>query len=438
MNEAFLQFVWQHKLLERPLVSTNGLSLVVLRPGTLNRDAGPDFFDARILVDGVQLVGNVEVHVRASDWKRHHHASDAAYNNVILHAVYDDDAPISLQNGTKPLTLELNRFIPDAVWSNYHALLNPPPELPVPCQQRLAQIPPFLLNSFLQRLVVQRLEAKTALVARFLSDSHGSWEHACYWLLAHYFGGKVNAFPFELLAKATDFRLIHRWKDQPLRIEALLMGQAGFLCNFLNDDFPRTLQADYDAIRRATGLNPISPSLWKFFGMRPSSFPTVRISQFAHLLSRSPNLFSLLLDCSDVSQIVALFDVHASDYWSSHFRFDQPSSSHCVKHLGTTLIHSLIINAWVPLLFEYGRQHADEHRKAQAFSLLEQLPPESNAILRRWASVGLSADNAALSQALILLHNDYCSQHRCLDCRIGFYVMRDAPLPAPPPLPPDE
>lgn len=422
MTEAFLQYIWQHRLLQGDLQTAEGLPVVVERPGQLNRDAGPDFFDARVKIGDTLWAGNVEVHVKASDWNAHRHATNRAYDNVVLHVVYKNDAPVTLQNCHPLPTLELCDHIPDALWANYESLMNPPAPLPVPCADRLQTIPGFYVDSQLERLLLERLERKCTLVRRLLDESHGSWEHCCYWLLARYFGGKTNAEPFELLAKSTDLRLLARWRDNPQRVEALLMGQAGLLEGDFDEPYPRQLQADYAALRQGASLTPLEPHLWKFFRIRPGSFPTLRISQFAQLMCQSQNLFSHLFDAPDAAALQRYFTLTASDYWRTHYRFGVPSPE-CDKHVGRAFADMLIINAWVPLLFEYGVQHGDQSCKDRAVALLQQLPSENNLVIRQWRAVGLAADNAARTQALLQLYNEHCSRRDCLHCGIGYKII---------------
>ena len=414
MNEAFLQYVWRHKLLQGgEFMSTDGHTLRIVRQGELNNDAGPDFFNARVAIDGV--------HVRTSDWNAHHHSQDKAYNNIVLHVVYEHDTDILLQNGKRPVTLELKPYIDPKLIERYDSLMQADDD--IPCADRLGEMPGFILDGWLDRLTAERIESKAEVVRRLLGESHGGWEQTCYWLLARYFGGRVNALAFELLAKATDQRLLARWKDDPQRLEALLMGQAGLLEGYFEDDYPRQLQADYEAIRTGAGLRPIDAYLWKFYRIRPSSFPTIRISQFANLVATSSNLFSTLLGMTDAAQIAALFNQPAAEYWCSHYRFDQPSPSH-PKAVGRAQAEMLVINAWVPLLFVYGTVHGQQQYKDQAIDLLQQLKAENNNIIRRWKNVGIAADTAARSQALLQLHNSYCLNHRCLDCTIGYNLIK--------------
>lgn len=422
MSELFLQYVWQHQLLEGELRTCDGLVVKVEKPGLLNRDSGPDFFDAHLRIGDTLWVGNVEVHVHSSDWNLHKHSTDHAYDNVVLHVVYVHDTAITLQNCRELPTLCIADNIQNSLWDNYEALVHPPEPIPIPCVNHLHKVSSLYVNSALERLTIERLEAKCALVRQMLSDSRGNWEQCCYWLLAHYFGGKANSFPFELLAKSTDMGLLARWRDKPQRIEALLMGQAGLLEGFFDDEYPRQLQIDYQALRQGANLTPIAGYLWKFFRLRPNNFPTIRISQFARLISQSHALFSHLLDTPDAKQLQQFFDVAASDYWTHHYQFDKPSPGK-PKKLGASFVDVLIINAWVPLLFEYGNQHGMQEYKDQAVSILEQIKPESNHIIRQWSDAGVRAQNASQSQALIQLYQSHCNQHDCLRCMIGYKIL---------------
>lgn len=424
MTEAFLHYVWQQQMLSGGLTTTEGQPVVVLKAGELNRDAGPDFFNARLKIGDMEWAGNVEIHIHSSDWKVHRHDRDAAYNNVVLHVVYEDDRPIQLENGKIPPTLELKHYLHPSLVANYESLMAPREGRGIPCASRVGEVPPFVMHSFMERLLVERIETKAETVRRLLTESHGNWEQTCYWLMARYFGGKVNALPFELLAKATDLRLLARWRNDRTRVEAILMGQAGFLEGYFEDDYPRALQADYSPLQAATQMRPIEAYLWKFYRMRPSSFPTIRLSQFADFVSQSTHLFSQLLSITDVKEMEQLFNREAAPYWNNHYRFDQPSGKSVVKRIGKMQADLLIINAWVPLLFVYGAEHGNQQYKDQAVQLLQQLAPEDNVVIRQWKEAGVESTHAGDSQALLQLKDHYCAQRRCLECRIGYHILK--------------
>lgn len=431
MTEAFLHYIWQHQFFARSnqqkpapgLTTVDGQPVVVLRAGEPNHDAGPDFFNARLRIGGVEWVGNVEIHIHSSDWDSHRHSSDPAYNNVVLHVVYEHDADITLQNGRIPPTLEVKGYLHPSLVASYEALMKPSAN-GIPCESRVGEVPQFLCSSFMERLVVERLEDKTTIVRRLLEESRGNWEQTCYWLIARYLGGKVNALPFELLAKVTDPRLLARWRDNRQRVEALLMGQAGLLDCYFEDEYPRALQADYEALRSAAGLTPIGDYLWKYHCLRPSSFPTIRISQLADLMAQTDNLFATLLEMTDVKALEHFFSRRAAPYWDNHYLFEQPTTKSSVKHIGRVQADLLIINAWIPLLFVYGADRGRQSYKDRALGLLAQLPPESNTVIRRWRTAGIDPVNAAQSQALLQLSSAYCSNRRCLQCRIGHHLLK--------------
>ena len=423
MNESFLQYVWQHRLLEGDLCTVDGQPVIIESPGLLNRDAGPDFTNARVWIGGTLWAGNIEVHVLTSDWNRHHHSLDRAYDNVILHVVYQHDTPLTLHDGHPLPTLALHDHIPQPLWDNYEALVHPPKPIPVPCASKLKELSPHYVAACLDRLLLDRLENKCADMQRLLERSCGDWEQCLLLALAHYFGGTANALPFELLTLSTPYTILARWRDQPQREEALLMGQAGLLEGYFDDDYPRQLQADYQAIRNAARLSPVSSHLWRFARMRPNGFPTIRISQFSQLVCRSASLFSRLLETTSADSLRQLFTLTASPYWDNHYRFDSPSPGK-PKRTGAQFTQSLIINAWVPLLFLYGSQHAQQSLKDRAVDLLQQLPPEDNRIVRLYRSAGIEPAHAAHTQALLQLHHGYCSPRNCLNCHIGYKIIQ--------------
>lgn len=423
MTEAFLQYIWQHRLLEGPLTTVDGLPVVVERPGEHNLDAGPDFFDARMTVDGIRWAGNVEVHINASDWHLHHHNDDPNYHNVILHVVYCYDADIRLPDGRILPTMELRRHIPQGVWDRYDQLMHPADGETIACASRIADIPDFLIHAANERLAAERLERKVGEAQHLLDETRGDWDEACYRLMARSFGGKVNALPFELLAKTTPLSLLAKIKHRPLSVEALFFGQSGLLEDEFADDYPSSLQREYAYLRASYRLQPMPGHLWKFFRLYPASFPTLRISQFANLLLHTDNLFSKMLDGANVDTLRQLFCCETDPYWMNHYLFDQLAPSR-PKRLGRSVVDRILINAWVPLLFAYGKLHDSDQHKEQALSLLQQLPAERNRIVDRWTDLGLQPDNAAQSQSLIQRYNEYCQRHRCLDCNLAFRLLK--------------
>lgn len=422
MKEVFLQYVWQHRLYLGDLRTSDGSPVVVDYPGEPNRHAGPDFLNARLRIGGVLWAGNVEVHVDASDWVAHHHETDDNYNNVVLHVVFRGDLPARLHNGRLVPTLCLEPYVPSEVLAAYESLVHSSPDTDVACLSSAAALPSLTIQQCLDRYVVERLERKSDDVQRLLTDSMGSWETCCYQMVARYFGGQANGFAFELLAKMTPLSLVAKVRDSRFRVEALLMGQAGLLQADFHDEYPNRLRREYEYMQKAYTLHPMASHLWRFARMRPVGFPTIRISQLSHLLSQPHHLFAALRDTDSLDTLRSLFCLSASDYWNDHYTFDKPSRP-CHKTTGTMFADLLIINAWAPLLFQYGVQHGDQASKDRAVELLRRLPPETNHIVTLFHPL-VSPDNAAQSQALVQMYNEHCSQRDCLQCPICYGVLR--------------
>lgn len=417
MNEDLLYYIWQQKLFDHTeLRSTEGEALTIVHPGVRNHDSGPDFTQARVRVDDDLLVGNVEIHVNASDWKKHRHHIDKAYSNVVLHVVYQNDT----QNGSFP-TLELREKINTELLHRYNQLMLS--RSWIPCEKQIGQLDALFIKSGLHRLLIERMEQKTHDIAERHVKNRNSWEETCYQTTAKYFGLKANAIAFELLAQSLPLRVIAKHKNSLLQIEALLFGQAGFLQDDFKDDYPNQLKKEYQFLQKKYELKPLEAHLWKFMRMRPAAFPTIRIAQFAKLLYRSSHLFSKLMESKNIKQIMELLEAEPSEYWLTHYRFDAPSVNK-KKLPGSDFLHTIIINAFVPLLFIYGKSKGDVGCQDKALSLLEELPAEENSIIERWKSLGIACNSAYESQALLQLKNGSCSHKQCLKCYVGNRLLK--------------
>jgi hypothetical protein len=422
MNEALLQFLWQHNLYNTVgLVTSGGEPLVVINSGRPNRDAGPDFAEARIKVGNTVLVGNVEMHMRSSDWFRHGHEKDSAYKNLILHAVYEND--IEDVAAGMP-TVELKGHISAEVIARYSGLVGSKEKLP--CAGRLEAVKELTKESWLSRLLAERWEQKLGDWNVLLQNSAEDWSNLLYWRLAANFGFKTNAVPFLLLAQSLPLNIPTRHKDNLVQLEALFFGQAGMLDVDFNDDYPRQLQREYDYLRKKYSLKPINRALWKFLRMRPANFPTVRIAQFAALVHKSLHLFSQIIEVHSVDKIVPLLDVRASEYWDTNFRFDEAQDKATAKVLGKSSIENIVINTVAPIQFLYASRQGTDKLQEQSLQLLEDVPAEENSIIRIWAENNWAPENAAQSQAMIQLYNNYCSGRKCLDCAIGLSILKNA------------
>jgi hypothetical protein len=360
------------------------------------------------------------MHLKSSDWITHQHQKDAAYDNVILHVVLDDDRSIVRKNGEQIPCLELRKRIPSKISKTYKKLIHN--EHWIPCQYLIHKVPEITLNLWLDRLMVEKLEVKITEIEKSLVLNQNNWEGTFYQFLARNFGVKVNAEPFEQLAKSIPLLTLTKHKSNLLQIEALLFGQAGMLAHDFNDNYPKKLQKEYLFLKRKYNLKSIRSESWKFMRLRPANFPTVRIAQFATLLFQSVHLFSKMLAAKNVREIENMFEVTISNYWQNHYVFDKPSIKRS-KSLGKSAIHLLIINTIVPFLFLYGKNKSEEHFKEKALQLLEELKPEKNNIIEKWKELGLEPASAYQTQALLHLKNNYCKAKKCINCAIGNSIL---------------
>lgn len=420
MNEALLQFIWANNLYNPAgLHSADGEPITVIHSGRLNRDAGPDFSEAKIKVGDTTLVGNVELHVRASEWLKHGHQEDAAYSNLALHVVYDNDMPTGIANVP---TVEIKDHISADTLARYSTLMQKNSKLP--CSDLHHQIKSITREHWMSRLLAERWEQKLQDWQHLLDQSADDWRNLLYWRLAANFGFKTNAAPFLELARSTPINIVTRHKDNLQQIEALYFGQAGMLDGDFKEDYPRDLQREYDYLRKKYSLKPMHESAWKFLRMRPVNFPSVRIAQFAALIHGSIHLFSHIIESHSVQQVVNLFDVTASSYWNNHYRLDAPHEKPFAKALGKSSVENIAINTVAPIQFLYAAHQGTPLLQEKALHLLESVPAEKNHIITLWADNGWRAANAAQSQALIQLFNQYCTPKRCLECTIGHNIMK--------------
>ena len=416
MNEALFQFIWQYSLYWGVgLQTAAGEELIVMHCGRLNRDAGPDFLEAKVKVGSTILAGNIELHIKSSDWLRHGHQNDKAYQNLALHVVYENDVPDVA--GNTPV-LVLKDYIPEGLPAKYGLLMQTPQKLP--CAGQHDRVRPITKEAWMSRLLAERWEQKLADWNVLLENSAEDWRNLLYWRMA------ANAAPFIMLAQSLPLNLAAKERENLSRIEALLFGQAGMLEGDFTDDYPRALQREYDYLKKKYKLKPIPGHLWKFLRMRPANFPTIRIAQFAGLLHKSVHLFSQIIETHSVKEIEPLLEVTASSYWDTHFQFDVAQKTATKKSLGKSSIANIIINTIAPIQFLYAARQDTYALQEKALQLLETVPAEKNNITALWADNGWEARNAAQSQALIQLYNNYCSQKRCLECTIGLNIIRSA------------
>ena len=417
MNEQLLQYIWQFQYYNQTSLCTNNDEpLQIIHPGNYNSNQGPDFREAKIRIANTTWAGNIELHVNSSDWKKHKHSADSNYGNVILHVVWRHDAADSRLFPT----LILEDRVPKMLLSKYDDLMNRPSF--IPCEKNITGIHGLIWTSWKEKLLLERLQFRSGLIQRFLEQNQHHWEETCWWTIARNFGNSQNCEAFEKVARSIPVKILVRHKNQLQQLEALLMGQAGLLDDEFNESYPLMLQKEYRFLRHKYKLKQVQHPLF-FLRMRPANFPSVRLAQLAALIHGSNKLFAHICDATSLDEIKKLLNVTANDYWHYHYLLDEISSFK-IKKLGSQMTDNIIINSIVPMIYSYGRYHENEQLINRALRWIEQLPPEKNNILKGFQSLGIIAEHAFDSQALLQLKNEYCNKRKCLECMIGNRLLR--------------
>lgn len=417
MKEEFIYYLWENRLLHLDLKTTDNEDITILSVGIRNHDSGADFVNARIKIGDALWAGQVEIHVRASDWFKHNHHNDANYDSVILHVVYENDT-----DSLKIPTLEIKDKFDISIFHKYNWFFGS--RNWIPCGEFVGGVQNFTLISWLDRMLVEHLENECKDLDFKLKNNQYDWEQAFYQRLMRYFGLKVNNDSFEYLSRILPLNLLLRHRDNDIYIESMMFGCAGFLERDFEEDYPSLLKRDFMMLRSKFGLKVMPLSNWKFLRLRPPNFPTIRIAQLAKIITKNGNMFSKIRDADDIQEIRDLFDVELNSYWDNHFQFDKTSKVERRKILGKTAVDLIIINAIVPMLFYYGHTHSLESYKEKAMSFLEQIEAEDNLIIRNFQNSGIVLQNAFQTQAILYMYKYYCKRRRCLECRIYSVLSR--------------
>ena len=419
-----MQYVWKHRLWRsEDMVTNTGKKVRVVDPGLLNTDAGPDFFNAKIEIDGHMWVGNVEMHYRATDWKRHHHDSDKAYDSVILHVVAKDDAPVRRTNGE--LIPQLVLEVSPQFNADYASLVGAAIE--VPCATKIKQVPHLTIVEWVEGLAFERLHGKVERIHQLLDSFNGSWEDVCYVTLARNFGFGINNDAFERLARRTPLRLLGKHSDSVLQIEALLFGQAGMLDAQKPgmDSYYNQLCTEYAFLSNKFQLTPMEQESWKLFRIRPQNFPYRRIAMLAQFIEGGFRMMNRILEAEGEKEMRSLFEVELSGYWTKHYTFGKPNER-ATATLSRSSTDIILINTVAPLLYAYGELTGNYEMTDKAIKLLEDLRAESNSIVSHFVAYGIDCPDALTSQALVQLKREYCDARKCIYCKIGHHLLSKA------------
>lgn len=424
MRESFLHFIWQfQKFNTVELTTIDGEAVQIYTIGNYNTDAGPDFLNAKLLIGEIIWYGHVELHLKSSDWNRHKHQHDEAYNNVVLHVVWTHDQEVQSASGQTLPVLELHQRINPDLLQKCHQLLKSPEK--IPCQTQINGIKKIDQLAMFELAGVARLKQKSEYILRLLDSNNGSWEETTYQLLAKNFGFKINSEPFLRLAQLIDHKILVKHADKKTEIEALIFGMSGFLAN-AGDTYQRTLSKSFEYLSKKYRLESkgMLQAEWKYLRLRPGNFPSVRLAQFAGFLSKNLKYFNQFIHYHDPKALINLFEFEVSTYWRGHYDFGK-KSSRVIRGMGKSSIDLILINTIAPLLAAYA-QYTDDHRfMDKSVALLQSLKAEKNHIIRVWEQLGITAQDAFDSQALIGLRNDFCLKKKCLSCKIGVSLINN-------------
>jgi hypothetical protein len=418
MTERLLQYIWQFQYFNtNSLTTIEDETIEVIYPGLFNHNQGPDFLGAKIKLGDTTWAGSVELHINSSDWINHQHTADANYNNVILHVVWQNDMDLGLAFST----LILEDKVSNLLLSKYEELMHA--AVFIPCERNISTISDLVQVTLKERLVVERLQARSETVFSYLAKTRNHWEETFWWMIAKNFGIIVNSEAFEAVAQSLPLVILAKHKNQIHQLEALLLGQAGLLEKTFSEEYPKMLQKEYRFLKDKYELSKIHHPMM-FLLMRPSNFPTVRLAQLAMLVHKSEHLFSKARSAGSVKELKAMLGLTANDYWHYHYVFDERSTFK-MKKLGQEMIANILINTIIPVVFAYGHYHNESQYKNKALQWLDEIRSESNMVTRGFQQVGIRSKTAFDSQALIQLRNEYCSKKRCLDCNIGNTLLKD-------------
>lgn len=417
--EDLLHYIWKFKKFDLSnLQTTNGDKIELYNGGFHNHDSGPDFLNAKVKIDNKIWFGNIEIHKSSSDWIKHKHQLDKAYNNVILHVVFKHDKDVKTESKQILKVLELESRIDKTLIYNFNKSFNK--EKVIPCSENFQGINENRISIYLDKLSIERLEFKTTKIAFYFDELQQNWEALFYKLLFIHFGFKKNNAAFESLSRKVPYKLLKQYIRKDESLEALFFGQAGLLEN--SDAYSNRLFKEYQYLKKKHQLKSMNKTEWIFFRLRPNNFPTIRIAQLIGFLITNPQIFSEILKLEKLEQLNKLFEIKTSEYWEKHYLFGKKANKSS-SALGKTSIHSLIINVVIPITFFYGQSRDEQVFKDKAIDWLNQLKTEKNKIIKNWKTFGIISKNASQSQALIHLNNRYCRKFNCLNCEIGNMIL---------------
>ncbi len=421
MKEDFLHYIWQYKKFDfSNLTTVSGESLTITNCGNYLQLSGPDFFNAQIILGEQKWAGNIEIHIKSSDWYLHHHEKDSNYDNVILHVVWEHDIPVFRKDNSEIPVLEIKKYISKKDLGNYQALASP--KSWIYCESQIATIDSFVLKNWQERLFIERLERKFMPIEQLLKETDNNWEAVLFCMLAKNFGLNTNGETFFKIAKSIPFSIIRKESAEVSNLESLLFGMADLFPVDIQDNYTKDLKTRFEYISQKHKLEKISIEPVQFFKHRPDNFPTIRLAQLAMLYHKGQNLFSRIIVAKTVTALHQLFEITITDYWQTHYQFDKESPKK-KKQFSKSFIDLLVINTIVPIQFAYAKSQGKEVSES-LLALLREVPAEKNVIIEKFSNFGIKGNNAFETQSLLQLKNEYCTKSKCLQCAVGIQLLK--------------
>ncbi|QBZ96611.1 DUF2851 family protein [Flavobacterium sangjuense] len=421
MKEDFLHYIWQYKKFDfSNLTTVSGELLTIINCGNYLQQSGPDFFNAQIVLGNQKWAGNIEIHIKSSDWYLHHHEKDSNYENVILHVVWEHDTPVFRKDNSEIPVLELKNYTSKRDLENYQSLASP--KSWIYCESQIATIDSFVFQNWQERLFVERLERKYIPIDQMLKETENNWEAVLFCMLAKNFGLNTNGETFFKIAKSIPFSIVRKESAEVANLESLLFGTADLFPVDVQDNYTKDLKTRFEYISQKYKLKKIAIEPVQFFKHRPDNFPTIRLAQLAMLYHKQQNLFSKVIVAKTAKELHQLFDITISDYWQTHYQFDRESPKK-KKQFSKSFVDLLVINTIVPIQFAYAKSQGKEASES-LLDLLREIAAEKNIIIEKFSNFGIKARNAFETQSLLQLKNEYCNQSKCLQCAIGIQLLK--------------
>jgi len=422
MQEDFLHYLWKHKkIIANSLKTTKGELVSIINVGEHNHNTGPDFFNAQLKIGEQLWAGNLEIHIKSSDWYLHNHETDVNYDNVILHVVWEHDTEIFRKDNTQIPTLELKHYVPQDALNGYQKLFNNNRKW-INCENDFANTPEFIMSNWLERLYFERLERKANDITALLHENTNNWESVLFKMLFKNFGLKVNGDAFASIANSFDFSIIRKQQSNLLSLEALLFGQAGLLEDDCQEAYFLELAKEYQFLKQKFALTNTNVTPLQFFRLRPPNFPTIRMSQLANMYYLHQNLFSKIIAANTLNEFYTLFTVETSAFWETHYTFGKPSKV-SKKKVTKAFVDLLLINTIIPIKFSYAKQ-LGKTIDEEIIRMLQQITSEKNSIINKFNGLKKVSHSALESQALLQLKNEYCDKNKCLKCAVGNSLLK--------------